>query len=812
MIKRLLSVQEAASLLKVNSQTLRRWDSSGILVPLRTEGNQRRYTRKQIREFSLDRRSHKALSKAQPVSDTPHSIQPQTELYQPAHIATRKGNSLLRISEQTGPSGVSLPKWLSYTVGGLGIVGMIFVVAPYILNSELIQNSNLSQELTARYSPQNQQSSHVLSAKNGSSEDGSLSWKDVGISFLEGFAQVDQEVRQTVAEGLFGSTYEDNSDNDDERILGISSTTADIVQSVRNFFAQWFQPINNFIATRFTQTNLESSETISSPQNDQGGVPEEITGPNLSDKVATLEADINREVELLTDEISDVKSSSYLGTNKNSSLIASLEGKTLELGRLVAASDKSYVSLTLTKTLQVGGNTTIKGTTTIDGDVVFNSALTVDNTSKQITLGTISIHGGDLKVPGTTTLKGNTIFGDGTDDLIALTGRISTSIIPNLSAALDLGSSDLRWKNLYVNNLIANTQTISGISTTGDVTVGGTLGVTGASTLSSTLNVTGAITGPTSTNTINGLVISSGALSSVTGITASGGYTQSGSSLNYFSGNVGIGYSVPGGSLGVAGNLGVGFSYARFTPPTNGLMVEGSLGVGTTSPSASLSVGSTSQFQVNSSGAIAAATAVTSSGTITFSGLGVGVVLSSSTGVLSNSLGTANYVTKWTTTGLSTTSLVYDDGTNVGVGTTSPGSKLGVAGGLGVGISYSTLAAPTNGLLVQGSVGVGTTTAGSTFNINGNTVIGFGLGSVVAPSNGLAVNGSVGIGVSSPSNTLAISGSVGIGYSYARAAGPTNGLSVEGNVGIGTTSPGPTLDVTGTGRFFSTLTASDGLT
>ncbi|MGK2848447.1 MAG: hypothetical protein ACSLEX_00005, partial [Minisyncoccota bacterium] len=44
------------------------------------------------------------------------------------------------------------------------------------------------------------------------------------------------------------------------------------------------------------------------------------------------------------------------------------------------------------------------------------------------------------------------------------------------------------------------------------------------------------------------------------------------------------------------------------------------VGIGTTTPSSLLSVGSTSQFQVNSSGAIASATGITSSGTIRFSG------------------------------------------------------------------------------------------------------------------------------------------------------------------------------------------------
>ena len=47
----------------------------------------------------------------------------------------------------------------------------------------------------------------------------------------------------------------------------------------------------------------------------------------------------------------------------------------------------------------------------------------------------------------------------------------------------------------------------------------------------------------------------------------------------------------------------------------------GNVGIGTTNPLAALSVGSTSQFQVNSTGAIAAATGITSSGTITLSGI-----------------------------------------------------------------------------------------------------------------------------------------------------------------------------------------------
>ncbi len=54
--ERLLSIDEAATLLGVTQQTLRNWEKKGKLVPTRTEGSQkgyghRRYTEKQINEI-----------------------------------------------------------------------------------------------------------------------------------------------------------------------------------------------------------------------------------------------------------------------------------------------------------------------------------------------------------------------------------------------------------------------------------------------------------------------------------------------------------------------------------------------------------------------------------------------------------------------------------------------------------------------------------------------------------------------------------------------------------------------------------------
>jgi hypothetical protein len=155
----------------------------------------------------------------------------------------------------------------------------------------------------------------------------------------------------------------------------------------------------------------------------------------------------------------------------------------------------------------------------------------------------------------------------------------------------------------------------------------------------------------------------------------------------------------------------------------------------------------------------------------------------------------------WNPTGTSnTTQAIYRSGNtsttgSVGVGMTSPGSKLQVNGNGAIGYSSST-AAPTNGLLINGNTGIGTATVGSKLQVNGNGAIGYS-SSTAAPTNGLLINGNTGIGTATVGSKLQVNGGAAIGYSSSTAA-PTNGLAVKGAVGIGMTSPNSTLDVNGT--------------
>ena len=136
--------------------------------------------------------------------------------------------------------------------------------------------------------------------------------------------------------------------------------------------------------------------------------------------------------------------------------------------------------------------------------------------------------------------------------------------------------------------------------------------------------------------------------------------------------------------------------------------------------------------------------------------------------------GTANYVAKWSDVDTITNSVIYDNGTNVGIGTTSPGARLEVKSAApdtffadfisstGSGSAKIYENSNSHPLLYMADA-TGTTTvvlnsSGVSYLISGNIIIG-----------GTADNG----------NLLQVQGT---GY-------------FDGNVGIGTPSPGAKLDI-----------------
>jgi len=175
---------------------------------------------------------------------------------------------------------------------------------------------------------------------------------------------------------------------------------------------------------------------------------------------------------------------------------------------------QSTGAVTLPSDLSVGGNASVTGNATITGD------------------GTIN---------------GNVALGNATTDTVSVTGRVNTSVVPSVTATNDLGTTSLRWRDLYVGGITAsgtvtaNTFSGSGASLTGIAAsgiAGGTFGGT-SYTFTNSVTFNTSITLGAGTRIIEtyGAVSASGTqtvnlTSSITRVTLTGNATLTLGSLN----------------------------------------------------------------------------------------------------------------------------------------------------------------------------------------------------------------------------------------------------------------------------------------
>lgn len=167
--------------------------------------------------------------------------------------------------------------------------------------------------------------------------------------------------------------------------------------------------------------------------------------------------------------------------------------------------------------------------------------------------------------------------------------------------------------------------------------------------------------------------------------------------------------------------------------------------------------------------------------------------------------GTANYVAKWSDADTITDSVIYDDGSNVGIGTDDPQGQLEVSG--------------TNPIIVLKDSGGATDKKYRYFQNNDNKLY-FSRANDAFDSFSsdlvIAADGKVGIGLTNPSVPLHVDGFArlngGLQLNTSNAIinqiqnsalrfGTNNTermrIDSDGNVGIGTTSPGYNLEVSG---------------
>jgi hypothetical protein len=217
---------------------------------------------------------------------------------------------------------------------------------------------------------------------------------------------------------------------------------------------------------------------------------------------------------------------------------------------------------------------------------------------------------------------------------------------------------------------------------------------------------------------------------------------------------LGIGTTGPLSKLDVNGGVAVGTYAGVNAAPSNGLIVSGNVGIGTTTPSALLSlyqnnnsttVGNKQKIflENDSSTGLAGGELVFGTGDVAvkrYAAIGTGIIGNDGA---AGSRGRLYLATKTNSTDAALTERlsVLNTG-NVGIGTTTPGSLFSVGGAASIGTDYG-VAAPTNGLIVEGNLGIGTTSPATTLSVSGNTYTtgGLGVGVLNSSAGTLAVSG-----------------------------------------------------------------------
>jgi hypothetical protein len=247
-------------------------------------------------------------------------------------------------------------------------------------------------------------------------------------------------------------------------------------------------------------------------------------------------------------------------------------------------------------------------------------------------------------------------------------------------------------------------------------------------------------------------------------------------------GNVGIGTTAPTAMLSVAGGLRVGSTYAGIgsTAASNNSWFEGSVGIGTTSPSTLLDIESSAlaKLRLSRTGTYAGAWNFDITG---FNGGEDGTLR------LTPSVSTGDF--NVTSSGYISRFFIDTSSGNVGIGTTNPTYTLDVNGNINAS-TYN----------ISGAQALYTSGGGNT-TLRSTTAKYLSFLSNDTENMRLDANGRLGIGTTNPTNLLDVAGGAKIGLAsfFGSSTAPSNGILIQGNVGIGKTgvASGFALDVNG---------------
>jgi hypothetical protein len=162
----------------------------------------------------------------------------------------------------------------------------------------------------------------------------------------------------------------------------------------------------------------------------------------------------------------------------NAATLTIADGKTLTANNSLTFNGTDATTMTFPTTSATVARTdaaqTFTGNQTITGNVIFGTqtnkaTLTyVTNTARTLTVPNVGgnrtfafideaqTFSANQIFSGNVTVNGNTTLGDATSDTITATGRFNTDLVPSTDNARDLGTSALKWKDVYATTFTEN--------------------------------------------------------------------------------------------------------------------------------------------------------------------------------------------------------------------------------------------------------------------------------------------------------------------------------------------------------------------
>jgi hypothetical protein len=475
-----------------------------------------------------------------------------------------------------------------------------------------------------------------------------------------------------------------------------------------------------------------------------------------------------------------------------------------------------------------------------------SSKVKIDNTGNMTLAGALTVQSGGIAITGNSTIAGTlgSLTGLNSSGTITFSG-LSTGVVHANSSGV-LSSGDVVLGSETSGNYVASLGTLTGLSTTGNTGEGSTptLSVTYGSSANTSaqgntainVNTTGNLTGGgngtaggglnLTINTVNnptfsGLITGSNnttglALTGTPAATGTSSLLQLGGAIangnNTTNGGTYIGINAPSTGAGSAADF-VNFQLNGVNKLTvtnaGAITAAGQLTVssgGITVSAGGLTVTGNSTI----AGTLGSLTGLTSSGTITFSGLGAGVVQANSSGVLSSgTLTVANGGTG--ATSFTANGILYGNGTSAIQATAAAANSVLATNGSNVPSLTQTLPAAVQsnitsvGAVTSGSIGSGFGAISTGNNISTSAAL---QGATLSVASGaFTVNGtgaiSAATGITS-SGTITFSGLSSVGVVHNNASGVlSTSAVVNGDLQAGTFS-----NITGTGALSAGSIAS----